>query len=146
MHGPGQTSSIFRLNVSKEQKIRQMEENPDAECSALSATCVLLRVAARFMGNKEKDHSVCPWRLLFKELDHFRGFSPTHFPPICALSLFLSPWGCEVYINTDEASITYSDWIRVAAFAGWVVVGSVLLCSTFSTLQHRKTKYTCFVN
>lgn len=33
--------------------------------------------------------------------------------PICTLSL--SPWGFEVHINTDEASITYSDWIRVCS-------------------------------
>lgn len=72
-------------------------------------------LAIRFMGNR-KTHLVCPWRLLFKGQDDFRGFSPTLLVPF-VLSHSFSPRDCEVYINTDEASITYCDWIRVAAFA-----------------------------
>lgn len=115
MHGPGQTSSIFRLNMSQEQKIRQMEENSDAECSDGRQPVCYWELAIRFMGNKEEHLYMCPGRLLFKGQDGFRGFSPPSFSHLCSLTLSLHE--AEVYINTDEASITYSDWIRVAAFA-----------------------------
>lgn len=82
MHGPGQTSSIFRLwtchRSRKSDKLRKiLMLNP---LPSRQPACYW-ELAARFMGNKEKHHSVCPWRLLFKRLDHFRGFSPTLFLP-----------------------------------------------------------------
>lgn len=97
-------------------------------------------LATRFMGNKEKHHYACPWRLLFKRLDHFRGFSPTLFLPFVrshSFSLHEAMRCTFTLMRLPLLTVIESEWERLQPFIQMErqtsrMCWSFLLYSTFT--------------